>query len=125
MKEIKQVIVAREDLGMSPGKLAAQVAHAAIAAYKVASKEDIDSWEQDGVTKIVLSCRNEKDLLNIYKQAMADYLPTSMICDEGRTEIKPGSITCVGIGPAHSEAINKITGSLRLYGYNDKETRGV
>jgi PTH2 family peptidyl-tRNA hydrolase len=118
---MKQVIIARTDLHMSPGKLAAQVAHAAIAAYKVADHKDIDAWERAGVTKVVLQCKGEKELLALYKQAVADYLPTSIICDEGRTEVKPGSITCVAIGPAKSEAINKITGALKLYG--GKETK--
>lgn len=101
---------------MSPGKLAAQVAHAAIAAYKVADPKNIDAWERAGVTKVVLECKGEKELLALYKHAVAEYLPTSIICDEGRTEVKPGSITCVAIGPASSDAINKVTGALALYG---------
>ncbi len=104
---------------MSAGKLAAQVAHAAIAAYDVADKDHIEAWKRAGVTKVVLSARNERDLLTLYKQAVSEYLPTALIADEGRTEVRPGSITCVGIGPAPEDQINKITGSLRLYGKVD------
>ena len=116
MVRIKQVIVAREDLNMSPGKLAAQVAHASIAAYEVADKDHIDAWKRAGVTKIVLGAGSEADLIEIYKRAVAAYLPTVIIADEGRTEVTPGTITACGIGPAPDEQINEITGKLNLYG---------
>jgi PTH2 family peptidyl-tRNA hydrolase len=112
--KVKQVIVARKGL-MSPGKLAAQVAHASLLAYDRADKEHIDEWKRSGITKVVLAVKSEKDLVSIYKQASGDYLPTSLVCDEGRTEVTPGTITCVGIGPAPEEAINQITGALELY----------
>lgn len=113
---MKQVIIARSDLNMSPGKLAAQVAHAAIGAYQRASKGDIDTWEREGVTKIVLSIEGREELLNIYERAVAAELPTCLIADEGRTEVTPGSITCCGIGPATDKEIDRITGQLGLYG---------
>ena len=112
---MKQVLVMRKDLKMSPGKLAAQAAHAALAAYKVADKRNIDSWERDGVTKVVLQIGSEKGLMEIYKKAVAAYLPVGLICDEGRTEVAPGSITGIGIGPAPDDTINSVTGSLKLY----------
>lgn len=100
---------------MSPGKLAAQVAHAAVLALDKASNERVAEWNNTGMTKIVLRVDNEAHLLDIYKQAVADYLPTSLICDEGRTEVTPGTFTCVGIGPAECSAIDSITGQLLLY----------
>jgi PTH2 family peptidyl-tRNA hydrolase len=113
---IKQVIIAREDLNMSPGKLAAQVAHASIAAYEIADKEHIDAWKRAGVTKVVLGVGSEATIIALYKVATSKYLPTSIVCDEGRTEVSPGTITVVGIGPAPEELINEVTGHLRLYG---------
>lgn len=106
----------RDDLGMSPGKLAAQAAHAAIAAYDVSTPDNIDEWKRFGVTKIVLKVSSEAALLKIYKQCVAAYLPVSLISDEGRTEITPGSITGIGIGPACADKIDVITGKLQLYG---------
>lgn len=116
---MKQVIVARRDLRMSAGKLAAQVAHASIGAYDVASRDDIDVWKREGVTKIVLEVDGENALLDIYRRVCANYLPVSIICDEGRTEVLPGTITCIGIGPAQDNQINKVTGKLKLYGYTE------
>ncbi len=106
----------REDLNMSPGKLAAQAAHASIAAYDLAPHEYIDAWKRGGVTKIVLGVMNEHILVDLYKLAVSRYLPAALIVDEGRTEVTPGTITGLGIGPAPPTEINEITGHLRLYG---------
>src|SRR5688572_27157981 len=122
MSRMKQVMVMREDLNMSPGKLAAQACHASLSAYKLANKEDIDEWERSGTTKVVLGVGNEHTLLALFKTAVSRYLPTAVIADEGRTEVTPGTITGVGIGPAAIERIDEITGHLRLYG---KETSGA
>lgn len=111
---VKQVIVVRKDLQMSPGKTAAQVAHAAIGAYEKAPWLDVDEWKRDGVTKIVLRVPDRKTLLALHKKAVAKELPVCLICDEGRTEVEPGSFTCLAIGPAPVEEIDTITGSLPL-----------
>jgi PTH2 family peptidyl-tRNA hydrolase len=37
-----------------------------------------------------------------------------MISDAGRTQVDPGTITVLGVGPDASEKINKITGSFKL-----------
>jgi peptidyl-tRNA hydrolase, PTH2 family len=123
MQKMKQVMVMREDLQMSPGKLAAQACHASLLAYDKADKDHIDEWKRSGTTKIVLGVTNEHTLINVYKLAVSRYLPAALIADEGRTEVSPGTITGVGIGPAPSEQINEITGYLRLYG-KEAEARG-
>ncbi len=115
--DLKQVMVMRSDLGMSPGKMAAQACHAAVSAVEVAQKDHIDAWKRAGVTKVVLQIAGEQALLDLYKTAVAKYLPCALISDEGRTEITPGSITALGIGPAPSTQIDEVTGGLKLYGY--------
>ncbi|MGQ9551871.1 MAG: peptidyl-tRNA hydrolase, partial [Candidatus Bathycorpusculaceae bacterium] len=41
-------------------------------------------------------------------------LPNVLIVDRGLTEIPPDTITCLGIGPAPAEKIDKLTGRLPL-----------
>jgi len=51
---MKQAIVARADLGMGEGKLAAQVAHASLQAYEEADARTQREWKGSGQKKIVL-----------------------------------------------------------------------
>jgi len=111
--ELKQVIVARKDLNLSKGKLSAQVAHASVsAADKSEWKKD---WMRQGQKKSVLKVDNLKELIDVFMRAKDSGLPTELIQDMGKTEIPAGTKTCVGIGPAPEEEIDKVTGELKLY----------
>jgi PTH2 family peptidyl-tRNA hydrolase len=113
----KQVIVFRSDLKLSKGKVAAQAGHAAVSAAEEARKLHRawwDAWISEGQCKIAVKVKNEKELLELEKQAKELALPSSVIVDRGLTEIPPGTITCLGIGPAPAESIDRITGNLPL-----------
>jgi PTH2 family peptidyl-tRNA hydrolase len=113
----KQVIVFRSDLKLSKGKLAAQAGHAAVSAAEKARKHHKKWWEawlDEGQCKIVVRVKDEKKLRELEKQAMELGLPYTLIVDRGLTEVPPGTITCLGIGPAPSEKVDRITGGLPL-----------
>jgi PTH2 family peptidyl-tRNA hydrolase len=115
--QYKQVIVFRTDVKMSKGKIAAQAGHAAVSAAEEARKqcrEWFKAWIKEGQCKVVVKVKNEKELLDLEKQAREMGLPCALIVDRGLTEIPPGTITCLGIGPAPSDKVDKITGNLPL-----------
>ena len=118
MTEIKQVIVVRSDLKMGKGKVAAQVAHAALDAAEAARHKHpdwYDSWREQGQAKVVVkSDGGEEALIDLQKQARSLGLPTSLIQDRGLTQVEPGTMTCLGIGPGPSGEIDKVTGKLKL-----------
>ena len=65
IEQHKMVIVARKDLKMGAGKLAAQVGHGVLAAYKKSVKnspENIEKWEMFGQAKVVVRANSEKEL---------------------------------------------------------------
>ena len=110
---MKQAILVRSDLGMSPGKIAAQSSHASVEAVLQSDKKKIEAWKKEGMTKVVLKVKNESELLELKDQAKGMGLVAVVITDAGRTEIEPGTKTCVGIGPDDEEKINKVTGKLK------------
>ena len=114
MKEYKQVILIRKDLKMSKGKMSAQAAHASTDALLKSHKDDINAWKNQGMKKVILSVDTEKDLLKLRQDAEDAGLIVAIIADAGRTELAPGTVTAVGIGPADEEKIDKVTGHLKL-----------
>lgn len=113
----KQVIVFRSDLRLSKGKIAAQAGHAAISAAEEARKGHkhwLEKWMEEGQCKIAVKVRSEKELLELEKRAKDLALPCALITDRGLTEVPPGTVTCLGIGPAPAEKIDRITGMLPL-----------
>jgi len=110
--EYKQAIIVRQDLKLSPGKLAAQVAHAAVESYLRADKEAGKNWRNEGMKKVVLKAKNLEELHQLKEGAKSRNISTALITDAGLTEIPPGTVTCLGIGPEKEENINKVTGNL-------------
>jgi len=115
--EYKQVLVFRADLKMSKGKIAAQAGHAAVSAAQdafVHHKKWWEAWLFEGQRKIAVKVQNEKELGELEAAADDLGLPHALIVDRGLTEIPEGTVTCLGIGPAHAEKIDRLTGKLQL-----------
>ena len=111
---LKQVIIIRNDLGMSEGKKCVQCCHASLGAYKKSNKKIIKKWETEGQKKVVLEVDSKKKVLDLYKKVKKGKIPCFLVEDAGLTELKPGTITALGIGPEREETLDKITGKLKL-----------
>lgn len=126
MAEHKQVIVLRKDLNMRKGKMAAQAAHASMAAilnqgnyddsiFTLVLDERIKPWLTGRFKKIVVSVNSESELKQVYEAAKAAGLITAYIVDSGLTEF--GGVptpTAVAVGPDTEEKVNAICGNLPL-----------
>lgn len=111
---MKQVIVVNEALRLPRGKLAAQVAHAAVGAFIEADEESKQAWVNGGMPKIILKVDSETELTNLYDLALGRTVPARLIRDAGRTIIPAGTVTCLGLGPASDSKIDELTGQLKL-----------
>lgn len=117
MDSIKQVVVMRTDIGMGRGKMAAQAGHACVMGADRVRRTHPDWYEQwctGGQKKIALKVSGLADLHQIKIASAQDGLPYAEVSDAGHTQLEPGTITCMSIGPAPANAIDRITGHLPL-----------
>lgn len=130
----KQVIVMRKDLNMRKGKMIAQGAHASLGAVLIIMGERVgweyrdlqtdpwpdyhaayDQWINGTFTKVCVSVNSEEELLAVQVAAEKAELPVKLITDAGYTEFHGvPTLTCLAIGPAWADEIDKITGHLPL-----------
>jgi len=112
---MKQAIVARADLGMGEGKLAAQVAHASLSAYEDTPERDRREWKGSGQKKIVLQADGESQLFELADAAERRGIPNAVIRDAGHTQLESGTVTTLAVGPAPEADVDAVTGDLSLY----------
>ncbi len=111
---MKQAILVRTDIKMSVGKKAAQACHASVGAVMDANKKIADAWNSSGAKKVVLAVDSSRKLVELYKGAKRSGLPCFLVSDAGLTELEPGTITALAIGPAEDKRVDKLTGSIKL-----------
>lgn len=115
--DYKLVILVRKDVDMTKGKIAAQVAHAAVNCALALKKKDpkaMDRWMNVGQTKVVLRVDTKDQLFEFKAIADSQKIVNSIICDAGRTQVEPGTFTCLGLGPEKASVLDKITGDLKM-----------
>ena len=113
---MKQAIIFRTDLKLGKGKIAAHAAHAGITGYelvKMRNPELVKRWLKEGQKKIILKVMNENELLSIFEKIKGK-IPVEIIRDAGLTQVEPGTIICIVIGPWHDEEIDSYTKNLKL-----------
>lgn len=115
--EFKQVIAVRRDLEMGKGKVAVQVAHAAVSAAEEARTKRSHWWEawlKEGQCKVAVRVDSEDEILRLERGSRELGLPCARVVDRGLTQVEPGTLTCLGIGPAPSKVLDTLTGNLSL-----------
>jgi peptidyl-tRNA hydrolase, PTH2 family len=115
--EHKLVLCVRTDLKMQKGKIAAQVGHATLGAYKAAARAHPNAvrvWERHAQPKIAVQIRSHAEARELDAAARRKGLVTYMVHDAGRTQIAAGSMTVIAIGPGPASVVNSVTGHLKL-----------
>jgi peptidyl-tRNA hydrolase, PTH2 family len=112
---MKLAIVVRADLKMGRGKIAVQVAHAAVAAVLACFGGAVfHKWLEDGQPKVVLKAPTAEVLNDVIDRARAAGLRVEPVHDAGRTQVAAGTLTCCAIGPAPRDQLEAISASLTL-----------
>jgi len=115
--DYKLVIAVRSDLELSKGKLAVQVAHGAVMAAvdaKAHHRRWFSEWWSEGQKKVVVRGGTLQDLQALRNKARSMGLTTALVEDAGLTELPPGTVTCLGIGPGPNAMVDQVTGGLKL-----------
>ena len=102
---------------MGKGKIAVQVGHATITAAEETRRRRPEWWKEwfnEGQCKVVVRVNSENELRELKRKADDLDLPAAVVQDRGLTQIEPGTTTCVGIGPAPTDLVDRITGTLPL-----------
>lgn len=110
---MKLAIVVRKDLGMGKGKIAAQVAHAAVECSMIKS-EKRDKWIAEGQKKVVVWVKEERELIELINKGRSIGVSSCPIRDAGKTQLEPNTLTCSGFGPDEDSVIDTLTGKLKL-----------
>lgn len=111
------VLVVRNDLAMTKGKIMSQCCHAAVGAFEAIQKNDIRSmrkWQSTGQAKVAVKSNSLDEVKTIAEEAEKLGIVTFRVIDDGKTQVDPDTLTCLGVGPAPKEVIDKITGHLKL-----------
>jgi len=90
-------IFLNKGIKMSKGKVAVQAAHAAVLSYQISKEDAKKKWNENNYTKIMLEALNEKHIEKISEYLQQNYIKTTYVYDIGRTEVKPNTLTALGI----------------------------
>lgn len=113
--DLRQVIVINDDLKMSPGKVASQAAHAAVAGVCATSWNNVMEWLHHGPTKIVVRA-TEKQMRRVIRLAKKHKLACAPFVDAApTTEGTANKMTALAIGPYPKDVFAPVTGDLKLY----------
>lgn len=116
-------IILNGELNMSPGKAAAQAAHAMASLDKVNGIKDFSSKVQRAV--IVLEAENQQQIGNLEDYLFDLEIPAEKYIDEGVNEVSAYSVTGMAVGPiwASDEAKREILRPFPLFGKDKSEKR--
>ena len=116
-RRYKQVLVVRSDLKMGKGKIAVQCSHAAVSASEEARKSSLDWWRiwmHEGQSKVAVKVSGLSPILDLERRSRENGLPFYVVRDMGLTQVEPGTVTCIGIGPGPVVKLDLLTGDLPL-----------
>jgi PTH2 family peptidyl-tRNA hydrolase len=102
---------------MSIGKMIAQACHAAVACNEQAKKthsKQWTRWRDEGAKKVALEAKDLEELRDLAMKAEQFGIVHVLVEDAGHTEVAPGTITCLGLGPDQAQRIDRVSGNLPL-----------
>ncbi len=117
VEEMKMVIAIRKDLDLGKGKIAVQVAHAAVTLAIRSSEQEpkeFRKWTRQGQKKVVIKIADFQELMELKLKLEERGFYVCQISDAGYTQVPPGTVTCIGVGPVSAEQVDPVTSGYPL-----------
>jgi peptidyl-tRNA hydrolase len=116
-------ILLNGELNMSPGKAAAQAAHAMASLHNYNGIETFS--EKTKRTVIVLEASNQQQMQNLESYLDELDIPAATYTDEGYNEVEAYSVTAMAVGPieASDQETRMIFAPFHMYYGNKKEKK--
>lgn len=113
-------VILNGELNMSPGKAAAQAAHAAMMLKNSHKSEFTGNYER---SVIALAAKNTQQLLNLAEYLRRAGIGFEYYIDEGRNEVDAFSVTALAVAPidGNDETKRRIFESFPLFGSDENE----
>lgn len=102
---------------MGTGKKCAQSCHASVSSadlVRIKNKDAWKKWKNTGQKKVVLKVSSMEELNEVVLKLEKNKIPFFLIRDAGLTQLAPGTTTALGIGPALTTDLDRVTGDLKL-----------
>jgi peptidyl-tRNA hydrolase, PTH2 family len=110
----------REDLGMTPGKIASQAGHAFVGAAVNSDSDILSEYHKEMPnspgTKVCLKVPNLPQLYRVENLCKEAGIPTFVVVDSGCANFFNGKpiVTALGIGPVTKQQLQGITNEYKL-----------
>jgi len=122
---LKQIFVVNSDLDMGKGKIAGQVAHAAVfythigAEYRPDNTDRYDMfirwrYEDKELMKKVILKAPHKEIIRLRSVLTDGNIWSYLVHDRGMTQIPENSLTCMVVEPLEEEKCDELFGHLKL-----------
>jgi peptidyl-tRNA hydrolase, PTH2 family len=69
----------------------------------------------EGQMKVALKVPDLDSVLELERKCRSKGIPVQLVRDRGLTQVPPGTITCLGLGPAPADLVDSLTGNLSLF----------
>ncbi len=111
----KCILLIRNDIKMSKGKVIAQCGHAIVNMMNDINKKTKKEWMNQGEKIVSVKAPTIDDIYQIQDICKKNKIYSYIVRDAGKTQVNPDTETVCIIGPEKEDILNQFTNHLKLY----------
>ena len=107
-------LIVRTDLKMQRGKIAAQCGHAVENLVHRCPHTIYQKYSDNAHPKVVLAVASLKEFEELRSDCYKAHIAWHVVTDAGKTQVKPGTQTVLGVGPVSKKNVPASISNLKL-----------